>query len=192
MPTPLMRLLASIHPQRTLHDTARSADDAINSFPLKSAQITDWETYRRCIADFGRHVDTRILKLRNMPSTDLDFAWGLYSKVLRKAYGSNGEKAAFEMARTGVSGGLLAVLRKFAQLQATQYAENEIRGRIFHYWEKLTVDQKLRAVDEYLTTYGHLLPSEMTEGDATRLRMNFPGVLAEHPRLLRRLGEVGR
>ena len=137
-------------------------------------------------------MDTQVLKLRNMPSTDIEFAWGLYAKVLQKAYGGNGEKAAFEMARTGVSGGLLAVLRKFAQLQASQYAENEIKGRISKFWEGLSLDQKTCATDEYLAAFGQLLPSELTEGSAGRLRANFPRVLAEHPRLLQRLGEVGR
>ncbi len=75
-------------------------------------------------------------------------------------------QTAFEMARTGVEGGLNAVLRKFAEVQAREYAENEIKGRISRYWEGLSADEKLRATDEYLAEYGRLLPSELTEHGA--------------------------
>ena len=45
MPTPLMTLLENIHPRRTLDETARRADEAINSFSKKTARITDWEAF---------------------------------------------------------------------------------------------------------------------------------------------------
>ena len=111
---------------------------------------------------------------------------------LVRAYGSNGEKAAFEMARTGNEGGLYAVLKKMAQTMGEHYAENEVSAKVLFYWNGLTVPEKLAAADEYLGKYGHLLPSELTEGSAGRVRANLPKVLEEHPRLLRRLRGIGR
>ena len=128
-----------------------------------------------------------------MPDMNQDFAWGHYSKVLGKAFRSNGpQKAAFEMARTGVEGGLNAVLRKFAEVQAHEYAENEIGARISRFWEGLSADEKPRVMDEYLAEYGRLLPSDLTEHGARRVKISFLKVLAEHPRMMQRLGQIGR
>ena len=189
----LKELLDSIHPRRTLDQTAGRADEAINTFSAGSSQITDWDEFRRCVIRFAKHVDSKILCIHRMPDMELDYAWGHYSKVLQEAYGrSSGEMAAFEMARTGNEGGLYGVLRKFAKTQAEQYAQNEIQGRISRFWIGLSATQKLKAADEYLAEYGHLLPSELTESGAARVKMNFPKVLAEHPRMMQRLGRIGR
>ena len=188
----LKELLDSIHPRRSLDRTAGRADEAINTFSTGGSQITDWDEFRQCIIRFGKHVDSRILRASSMPSMEVDYAWGHYSKVLQRAYGASGEKAAFEMARTGTEGGLYGVLRRFAIIQAEQYAQNEVEARISRFWERLSPSGKLKAADEYLAEYGHLLSSELTEHGAARLKMNFPKVLAEHPRMMQRLGRIGR
>ncbi|GAG41001.1 unnamed protein product, partial [marine sediment metagenome] len=121
-----------------------------------------------------------------------DFDWGRALSILTKAYGPNGEKAAFEMARTGTEGGLYRVLRETAQTMAAEYAENEVGARINNYWNDLSTDERLAAPDEYLRRFGHLLPSELTEGGAWRVRANFSKVLQEHSRLIQRLSRIGR
>ena len=189
----LKKLLDNIHPRRTLDQTAGRADEAINTFSAGPSQITDWDAFRRCVVRFAKHVDSKILRIRRIPDMELDYAWGHYSKVLREAYGgSSGEKAAFEMVRTGAEGGLYGVLRRFAEVQAGQYAQNEIAARISRFWGGLSASEMLKAVDEYLVEYGHLLPSELTESGAARVKMNFPQVLAEHPRTMQRLSRIGR
>ena len=96
------------------------------------------------------------------------------------------------MARTGTEGGLYRVLRDMAQTMAADYAENELAARVNSYWNDLSTDEKLAAPDEYLRRFGHLLPSELTEGGAWRVRANFPTVLQEHSRLIQRLSRIGR
>jgi len=75
---------------------------------------------------------------------------------------------------------------------AEDYAQNEISARVNDYWNRLTVDQQLTATDEYLEKWGHLLPSEFTDGNAARLKAHFPNVLKEHPGIIRRMGRIGR
>ena len=188
----LKELLDSIHPSRTLDQTAGRADEAINTFSAGRSQITDWDEFRRCVIRFARHVDTKILRARRMPNMELDYAWGHYSKVLLTAYGRNGEKAAFEMVRTGTEGGLYGVLRKYARTRADQFSQDDVDGRVARFWEGLSATEKLEAADEYLAEYGHLLPSELTENRAVRLKMDFPKVLAEHTRMMQRLSRIGR
>lgn len=96
------------------------------------------------------------------------------------------------MTRTGKEGGLYRVLKTVADQMAEEYAQNEISGRIYDYWNRLTTDEQVAATDEYINKYGHLLPAELTEGSAARLKANFPKVLEEHPKIIRRMRRVGR
>jgi len=188
----LEQLIESLDPQRTLDEADARADEAINSFPLQDAALTQWDEFRRCLINFMRHVEAAVLHVRSMPSSSLDFEWGRCVRLLIHEYGRNGEKAAFEIARTGNEGGLFAVLRKLARRIARLYGEREVSARISTWWETLSIDKKLAATDEYLTKYGRLLPSELTEGSAARVRANFPRVLEEHPRMLQRIRRLRR
>ena len=75
---------------------------------------------------------------------------------------------------------------------AEKYAQNEISARISDYWNRLTVDEKLAAVDEYLSKSGHMLPMEFTDGSAVRLKVHFTKVLNEHPKMIRRMRQIVR
>lgn len=113
-------------------------------------------------------------------------------RVDAQRHDPNGEKAGFEMARTRTEGGLYGVLRRFGGIQAGQYAQAEIPARVSRFWEDLSASEKLEAEDEYLAEYGHLLPSELTDNEAARVKMDFRKVLAEHPRMMQRLDRIGR
>jgi len=183
MSTRLEQILEDIDPSRTYDQIFARADNAINSFSGTCAQITDWGEFSEYMADFTIHLEAKILQLHSCP-TGRDFYWSKCIQMLCHIYGPNGEKAAFDMARTGAEGGLFAVLKAVALRMAEEYAENEIGARVIDYWNKLTLQEQFSAADEYLEKYGHLLPSEMTEGSAARLRANFPKVLEKHPRML--------
>ena len=122
------------------------------------------------------------------PSDDID--WGRCCRILIKEFGPNGEKAAFELTRTGVQDGYYGVLKKVAQQMVDEYSGNEISAKIGFFWNNLNVKEKMGVIDEYLKKYGHLLPSELTEGSAARIKMNFIKVLEEHPRMIKRLRKV--
>jgi len=183
MSTRLEKILKDIDPSTTYDQTFARADNAINSFSGTCAQITDFNEFSKYMAGFTIHVEAKILQLHPCP-TGQDFYWLQCVQILCQIYGTNGEKAAFEMARTGKEGGLFAVLKAVALRMAEEHAENEISARVMDYWNKLTLQEQFSATDEYLEKYGHLLPAEMTEGSAARIRANFPRVLEKHPRML--------
>ena len=133
MPTKLDRLLDSISPEKTIEDIYNRANEAINSFRFKKAQITQWDEFRRCMAEFNRHLEERILKLRKPIDVSIDWYWGHSIRPLLKIYGLNGEKAAFEMARTGNEGGMYAVLKAFAMHRAEEYSQNEIAAKVLFF-----------------------------------------------------------
>lgn len=192
MTTKLDRLLESIDPARTLDQVSARMDIALNSFKFNSGTIKDWGTFKAVLTRFFRHTENTILRMKSFQSPYPDIDWGRCVMVLLNIYGRNGEKAAFEMVRTGAQGGLYTVLKKIAKQMAKEYTGNEISARISHFWHSLSVKEQLAATDEYLEKYGHLLPEEITEGSAVRIKANFINVLEEHPRIVRRMRNVGR
>jgi hypothetical protein len=192
MTTDLERLLEDLDPERTVESAFRRADEAINSFAMQRAQITDWNAFAACMAKFVVHVESQILRLPRPVRSSFDFEWGRAAAILKKVYGGSGEKAAFEMVRTGNEGGLYSVLKAVAMRIADELSKNEITARVDAFWKSHTPTEILAASTEYLDRYGHLLPSEMTEASAGRLRSGFFKVLQNHPKLVQRLRRVGR
>lgn len=189
--TRLERLLAGIDPDRTSQVTYRRANEAINTFRAP-AKIEKWNEFKAAVMRYSNHVESCILNLREPIDETSEFYWPRCVRVLLDIYGINGEKASFEMARTGNEGGLYAVLKAVAMNLAEKYAQNEISARISAYWQNLSVDEQLQASSEYIARYGHLLPSELTEGSAARIRANFPKVLKKHHDLIEKIRRVGR
>lgn len=193
MATKLDQLLDSIAPHKTIVETFNRANTAINTFPMTRARIDQWDQLRHCISEFIRHVDFYSLRLQQPVRASSEDYWSLFAEqVFRDIYGSSGPKAAFEMSRTGSGGGLYAVLRAVAMHVAEGYAKREIAAKANAYWNGLSMDEQFAACSEYLSKYGSLLPSEMTEGSAARIRADFHKVLERHPWVLKKTHEVGR
>lgn len=191
MQTKLDQLLASISPENTIVETYNRANEAINTFQA-SARIEKWDDFRYCMARFLQHIDFRVLRLSKPVDIAFDHYLSWFPHVLMNVYGPNGEKAAFEMARTGNEGGLYSVIKAVAMHQAEEYSQNEISAKVGAYLDRLSVDEQLDACSEYISKYGHLLPSEITEANAIRIRANFRKVLEKHPRLLLKFHSLGR
>jgi hypothetical protein len=190
MKTRMEKLLESIDPAVTLERVSSRVDEAINSFKMESAMIQKWDDFKNILTAFHWHVQRKILRIRLEHSPDLDIEWGRCCRILLKEFGFNGEKAAMEIARTGTEGGIYNVLKRIAKEMIEEYAGNEIRAKISQYWRSLSTDEQLAATDEYLEKYGHLLPSELTEGHAIRIKADFVKVLEQHPRFVMRLRKV--
>ena len=192
MSTGLDKLLDTLDPARVLDQVSMRVDEAVNSFPMPDVPVGSWDQFRACLVSFVAHVEAKALRLPAPVRADPDYAWGRCVRMLMAKYGGAGDKAAFEMARTGNEGGLYGVLKTLAWQIAEQMARTEIRARVNTYWDQLSTDQRLAASQEYLRNYGHLLPSELVEASAARIRALLPNVLEEHPRILQRLHKIGR
>ncbi|MFB3789192.1 MAG: hypothetical protein ACE15F_22770 [bacterium] len=60
---------------------------------------------------------------------------------------------------------------------AEEFIENEIHACVVPFLNHYAMEDRLRIAKEYLHKYGHLLPSEMTEGSAARIKINLVQVL---------------
>ncbi|MBN2590819.1 MAG: hypothetical protein JXA96_13225 [Sedimentisphaerales bacterium] len=180
MSTKLERLLASIAPEITLKLTYDRANEAMNSFPFHEVLINTFDKFRYFLICLHRHTEAQILHIDSMPQDTVDFHWSRCYSILKQIYGTNGEKAAFDMIRTNKDGGLREVVNKFAQTVAINYAMNEIGAKITFYINSLSATERLAAGAEYIEKYGHLLPEEMTEASAARIHDNFASILEKH------------
>ena len=190
MKSELAELLEGI--ERVPDQADRCVDRAFNSFPMPPAVLSRWDDYVACMGRFYSHMERGILGLSPDANCDLQFQFGLCLRLLKRKYGESAIQAPFELARTGNEGGLLAVLRTVADLMGRDYADNWIGAGVSLYLSRRSPQDLIDAGKEYVKTYGHLLPSELTEGSAARILANFSKVLREHPYMMRRFRRVGR
>jgi hypothetical protein len=191
MTTKLDRLLEKIDPSRTLNAVSSRVDDAVNSFPMTEGAITGWDRFEQVLSKFARHVENKVLHIR------ADFPPSVYDlvrceKLLEKEYGDQGRKVAFEMASTGVQGGLYEVLKKIASHLAHDYAQNQISALVDRFWNDLSMNERFAVMDEYAEKFGQFLPKSYLEGSRVFLKINSIKVLEEHPRMIQRLRELKR
>jgi hypothetical protein len=113
-------------------------------------------------------------------------------RLILEEYGPNGEKIAFEMAQTGIDGGLYAVLKTIAGRLVGYYSQNQIRYFVDEFWNNLSYDDRIAAAKKYREKYGHLIPPQYTEGSIEYLTSQLPKILEEHPGMMQRMRRVGR
>ncbi len=192
MATKLDKLLNYISCEKTIYNTYSRANEAINTFEHKTACPQKWNEFRTCIAEFMKHLDYHLLNMKYKPDISVPDYWAMSVRPLLKIYGINGEKAAFEIARTGNEGGLYGVYKSLAMHMAEHYARNEISAKVGMFLDTLTAEEFIAVGEQYIAQYGHIIPSEMTEGNASRIRMNLAKVLKEHPFVIQKIRQSGK
>jgi len=193
MKTHLDKLLESIDPKDTLDSNSSRVNHALNSFQFASGMVSNRDEFEDLLKRFFRHTENCILSIPHSRIAPSEMDTGRCGIILRDIYGGfQGEKIAFDIARTGVEGGLYGVLKAIASKMADEYAKRAIASKIACFWGELEANEALAVVDEYLIKFGHLLPPEFTEGNGLRAKMNFERVLKEHPFLIKRMRKIGR
>jgi hypothetical protein len=190
--TKLCKLLENIDPAHTLDRISNLVDNAINSFRLRRGVVQNREEFETILTNFFCHIENVVLGIRpqRLPHPEID--WHRCSNMLRKEYGPNGENTAFEIAKSGTEGGLYSVLKAIARHMADEYAGNCIGYYISDFWESLSAKEKVAVSKEYLDKYGYLIPSDLMEGEAVRVRAFFWKMLEEHPKIVQKLRNINR
>ena len=192
MATKLDRLLNDIHPSRTVDEPRRRADEALNSLRTPRGGVRDRHEFRSLMTRTFVHIECAALRMgrRRTPHPTMD--WARCCEMFKRIYGPEGEYVAIQKALHGHDGGLFSVTRDLAASMAEEYARNEISARVAAYWGSLTVDEKLAASKEYIAKYARLLPPDVAENGAARLRAYFPKFLEKHPFLVQTMSRIGR
>jgi hypothetical protein len=187
----LDRLLKQIDPSENLEKLEKQIDKAMNTFKLNKASTENWEEFETCLANFLWHTDKVILKIN--PPVNPKMHYHRCLRFLNEEYGPKGEKIAFEMAKTGLDGGLYAVLKALAKRLARFYAQNKVRYLVDEFWNNLSFDDKAKAAKKYSEKYGRLIPAKLNERGSVLLIGFLPKILEQHPdRIQRMRRRVGR
>ena len=193
--TKLDKLINSIDPSRTIDLESARADSALNSFLAKHKDLNTIhkrDDFRTFMANYYCYMENQIFHINPPRKPCSNFDWYRCENLLQNKYGTNCENVAFDMARTGIGGGLYAVLKVVCDGMADEFANNYIGSLVSDFWDSLSGKEKVAISKEYLDKYGHLIPSELMEGGAVRVRAFFGKVLEEHPNIVRRLRNVNR
>ncbi len=188
----LNEFLESIDPERILEKDSARVYDALVHFPMPAKAITQWMEYENFMARLYCHLECAFLGIYPARAVNHGFDWGRCQNLLIRIYGHDGWKSSFDMTRTGMEGGLGAVVNAVAQHLITQYSNNGIESRVLEFWNSLSTDDKISTAKEYIEKFRHFIPPELTESGAVRIIAEFPRVLAAHPYMLLKLRKIGR
>ena len=188
MTTKLNKLLKEIDPFRRIGIIHSRMNSALRTFPYGTLTIRNWHEYENYLAKFFCHIENISLKVKMPVHPTMHYQRCI--RFLNEEFGPNGEKIAYNMAKTGVNGGLFAVTKIIAKRLAAFYARNAIRFYVDEYWNKLSYSDRIQAAKEYRKKYGHLIPSYYTEGSPEFLAANLQKILEEHPFMLERMRQV--
>lgn len=184
MGTNLDEFLETISPENTYDRIFALRDEAFNTFQHTKASVDDWEEFQAVMGRFHEHLFHHLLELKTLIEFPQDFHWGQAIHNFNSIFGRDGHKEAFIRAQTGRNGGLYGVLKDFANHLAEKHADNLVHIRVIEFWGQVLTEKKYDMPIEYGQKWKHVLPPELTEDNFLRLRINFPHVLAQHPRLL--------
>ena len=164
----------------------QGADRAINSVSV-SGLVDSFNEFENILVEVIVLVQKNVLKVQRPIKGAQDFYLDAAFRVLQKEYGPNGEKAAFEISRTGKDGGIHAIIRSLAYGYADLLFENEAEAKVGVLWEKMSNEDKFAAMEQYVSEFSYLWPDELTENGALRLKKNFQKTLQLHIENIRKL-----
>ena len=185
----LNKLLKDIDPKVTIDDVERKVNKAVQAFKGKS--FSNYDDFTKLIGEFYQHVYNQIYCFDNSyklpPGHDIGYA----NEILSFSYGHNNPlHTAYEIARTGVEGGLRQILSDLANQIAQKESTNWIRIRVLKFWNELSPNEWDDVADSYIDKFGHLFPSDVLEGEALRIRQHLPDILMMHPDLVRGIRNI--
>jgi hypothetical protein len=186
----LDRLLKRIDPSANLYQISKQIDKAINTFRLNKASTANWGEFKACLANFLCHSDKVMFNINQPVNPKMHYHRCL--QFIKEEYGPNGEKIAFEMAQSGIDGGLYAVLKTIAERLARFYGQNKARYLVDEFWDNLSFNDRIKAAKHYREKYGRLIPPKYTESSIEYLTSQLPKILEEHPAMIQRMRRVGR
>jgi hypothetical protein len=171
---------------------ARRVDEAFNAFRREQSSVTSKEDLETCIERLGALILHRVFEIRGLGefSRSCIFCGGALARAaLSKAYGRDWNKRVFDIASRGSEGGLYGVLKRIAETMGEEFSRNAIGSIVSEYLDRLSLEQRREAVQEYVRRYGSLF--QIDEVGALLTRVYFGDVLSEHPWLMKRLERAG-
>ena len=190
MTTKLESFLNDISPEETIERAQAAVSSSLNSISISSGKIDTWDEFKELMAELYCLVESNMIGLEKPRSMNLSMDWGRCSNLLFEKYGHGGDQTAFDIAQSGVEGGLYAVMKYVAEALAQQFTTNWIGVRIGEFWDNLSLEERLAVPLEYLEKYRHILPQEILEKNPSLFAANFYRFLEHHPQMIKGLKNI--
>lgn len=190
----LDELLDRIDPRKTIDRGNALLDEALNSYPFAKSQVQNQAEFMKICGDFYWHVESTLLDLGPSISPNDKMKQGFALGLLCDIFGKQNTDAAYQIARSGVEGGLFGVLRKMGEAMAKKHVDTQIAVEVSEFINRLmkNLPEYHATAKEYAQKYGQLLPREAREDNAIDIAISFGKILNSHPYMVKRMREIGR
>lgn len=183
-------LLKKISPTMTIDKNDRFMDQATNRFRYGTSAVRNRKDFQVYFARFYCYLENISFKRNRNLNEKFDFHRCI--QVFRDTYGLKGEHVAFEIALTGVDGGIYSLMKLIAKKTSEKYSRNQIRAIVDKFLSHLSFDETLSVAGEYKRKFGRFLPFSYANGSVALLAANLQKILEEHPFMIKRMRQVVR
>lgn len=163
-------------------DLDRLLDERFNAFAMPPASFTG------TVVEFDSLLGAFYLALQFPPSANLsdseNWAASKALLLLRRDYETQTRIRCFDIARSGVEGGLPVLLRRLTRRIGDDLAQTRSLTLVNPYWRRTDPITLLGDGRDYVAEYGHLLPAEMLEDGGIVILDRFHKTLLHHSTLL--------
>jgi len=187
-------LLERIDPKKTIDHGNALLDKALNSYHFAKSQVESHDEFKQVCGDFYWHVESTLLGVGSSVSPNDQMKQGFALGILGDIFGKHNTDAAYQIARSGVEGGLYGVLRKMGEAMAKKHVDTQIGVEVSEFVNQLmkNLPEFHATVEEYAQKYGRLLPREALEDNAFDIKIGFWKVLQNHPYMVKSMREIGK
>ena len=189
--TRLERYMQQLAPAVSIDPVHRRVDEALRTLPASvGGAVRNYLAFADRSVLLWWHIEPYLLDIANFPRREASDAWYQCRLVYRAIYGSEGDKAGYEIVANNVEGGWRKVAHAFAHKMADDFIEQQVGMSASAWWSLLSTPDRHAAADEFLLKWGYLLPGELTEHSAARVRAYLPEYLKRVPEMFQKLQQI--
>lgn len=142
-----------------------------------------YEEFMRIMTDFYENQWIGRLNLKNPVKMPEDYVHGYVWELLNRCFGEGGVEYAYTIAKTGVEGGLKAVLDKMYQSLYNEFEEHYI-SYIINKALGLSWESKVELMRQYVKKFSGQLPDGTSIKDPYQLATRCEEMIKNHVKLI--------
>ena len=192
MPTKLEKLLEKIDPAKIIDPVENRIFKSIPKIYRDKNTVENFEEFKECLAEAAKVARNAAINVPLNAGDNIDINFGQALHYLKEEYPRDTVQTVFEIMQTGAEGGVFQILKIIARTMAEEITQNQIKAIVVEFWNSLSMEEKLSVPYEYIEKYKNILPKRIVEGDNVRMRGLFWETLAQHPKMLKRIRDLGK
>lgn len=180
----LRGLLIALDEQTITEKVSARHDLARERYKVSSLTISSYPAFMRLITDYVTY-HIRATGMGDMPSYAAN-SRGM--TILEFAFQSLGGIAgAYEVARTGLRGGIITILNTLVEVLKREDEQFYIAAQLRSYCNFLSFNDRVSLMEQYLNRFARNLPSGVSPRTALELAANYEEVIETHMAVIRNI-----